>query len=76
MREVKAVGRRWTKAVAIKTPVPKCCDIKMNLPAAVFLDARRDIRGKPHAERTVSSAGSTDSVGCTNGAQRQNQDKC
>jgi hypothetical protein len=24
VREVKAVGRRWTNAVAIKTPVPKC----------------------------------------------------
>lgn len=23
VRETKAVGRRWTKAVAIKTPVPK-----------------------------------------------------
>lgn len=23
MREVNAVGRRWTKAVAMRTPVPK-----------------------------------------------------
>lgn len=28
VREVKAVGRRWTKAVANKTPVPKCWQMK------------------------------------------------
>jgi hypothetical protein len=28
VREVKAVGRRWTKAVAIRTPVPKCWQMK------------------------------------------------
>lgn len=30
MREMKAVGRRCTKAVAIKTPVPKCLERKRN----------------------------------------------
>lgn len=47
---MKAVGRRCTKAVAISTPVPKCCDIKMNLfGPALSLEVRRDIRGNPHA---------------------------
>jgi len=30
VKELKAVGKRWTKAVAIRTPVPKCLDRKRN----------------------------------------------
>ena len=47
---MKAVGSRCTKAVAMSTPVPKCCDIKMNLfGPALSLEVLRDIRGNPHA---------------------------
>ena len=28
VRETKAVGRRWMKAVAMRTPVPKCRERK------------------------------------------------
>lgn len=49
MRDTNAVGRRCTKAVAIKTPVPKCCEMKMNLAATALREALRDIRGKPQA---------------------------
>jgi hypothetical protein len=54
VRDTKAVGRRWTNAVAIRTPVPKCCDMNMNLPAAVFFDARLEIRGNPQALKISS----------------------
>lgn len=40
----------------MSTPVPKCCDMKMNLfgPALPF-DVRRDIKGNPHAIHSVST---------------------
>lgn len=49
MREMKAVGRRWTNAVAIRTPVPKCWEMKMNLFAKEAFVDFRDIRGNPQA---------------------------
>jgi hypothetical protein len=30
VNDTNAVGRRWTKAVAINTPVPKCLEMKRN----------------------------------------------
>jgi hypothetical protein len=50
--ETNAVGRRWTKAVAMSTPVPKCCDMNTNRlgPADRLLDDRRDIKGNPQAK--------------------------
>ena len=48
--EVKAVGSRWTKAVAMRTPVPKCWHKKMMVFCLELpLDSRRERRGKPHA---------------------------
>jgi hypothetical protein len=48
--EVKAVGRRWTKAVAIRTPVPKCWQMKMMVRCRLLPLVRRcEKRGKPHA---------------------------
>lgn len=49
MRERKAVGSKCTKAVAISTPVPKCCEMKMKRPAFDFFEDRRDTNGKPQA---------------------------
>jgi len=52
---MNAVGSRWTNAVAINTPVPKCCDMNMNLAAPVFREALFDTRGKPQADPKIIS---------------------
>lgn len=47
--EINAVGSRWMKAVAIKTPVPKCREKKMNLCGIGREGKRLAITGKAHA---------------------------
>ena len=53
--DTKAVGRRWTNAVAIRTPVPKCWDMNINLPAIVSAEARLDMRGNPQADNILAT---------------------
>jgi hypothetical protein len=48
VREMNAVGNKWTKAVAMRTPVPKCCEKNTNLFCPAFLETLFDIKGKAH----------------------------
>jgi hypothetical protein len=53
VREVNAVGSKWTKAVARSTPVPKCWQRKISVRwrgEEVMVEKRWEKRGKPHAE--------------------------
>jgi len=52
----KAVGSRWTKAVAMRTPVPKCLDMKRNWCGTGMEGKRLTTMGKEQAVRTVSEA--------------------
>jgi hypothetical protein len=47
--ETNAVGRRWMKAVAIRTPVPKCLERKRNRWGIGSLGKRRAMIGNEHA---------------------------
>jgi hypothetical protein len=49
VRERKAVGRRCTNAVAIKTPVPKCRTTKRNVGGILKRGNLTTIRGKAQA---------------------------
>jgi hypothetical protein len=49
VREEKAVGRRCTKAVAIRTPVPKCLEMKRNWCGTGNRGKRFATMGKEHA---------------------------
>ena len=49
VRDTNAVGRRWTKAVAIRTPVPKCRERKRNRCGMGSLGNRRAMMGKEDA---------------------------
>ena len=51
MRETKAVGRRCTNAVAMRTPVPKCRDRKINRCGIGSLGKRLAMIGNEHASR-------------------------
>ena len=51
--EIKAVGRRWMNAVAIRTPVPKCRDKKRNRRGMGRRGNRRAIIGNEHAKRII-----------------------
>lgn len=46
---MNAVGRRWINAVAMRTPVPKCLDRKMNRCGIGREGNRLAITGKAHA---------------------------
>src|SRR5690606_17300665 len=54
-REMKAVGTRWTKAVAIKTPVPKCRAKKRKVGGMRRRGNRLHMSGKLHAVRAMVS---------------------
>lgn len=56
MRDSKAVGRRWTKAVAMRTPVPKWREMKRNWWGTGIEGKRLTMIGKEQAVR-VSSEG-------------------
>lgn len=47
--EMKAVGRRCMKAVAMRTPVPKCLERKMTRCGMGSDGKRLAITGKAHA---------------------------
>jgi hypothetical protein len=49
VREMNAVGRRWTKAVAMSTPVPKCRERKRNWCGTGKRGKRFAAMGKAHA---------------------------
>lgn len=49
MSDWNAVGRRWTKAVAMRTPVPKCLERNRNRDGTGMLGKRRTTMGKEHA---------------------------
>ena len=49
--DTKAVGSKWTNAVAISTPVPKCLLRNRNLWGIGRLGKRRAMIGKEHAGR-------------------------
>jgi hypothetical protein len=49
VRDMYAVGKRWTNAVAISTPVPKCLDMKRKRCGTGSLGKRRAIIGNAHA---------------------------
>lgn len=56
VKDMKAVGSRWTKAVAINTPVPKCWLKKMMFRCSLLpFMARREKRGNPQAVVPSSS---------------------
>jgi len=54
VRETNAVGRRWTKAVAMRTPVPKCRERKRKRWGMGRVGKRLAMRGKEHAVVAVS----------------------
>lgn len=49
VRETNAVGSKWTKAVAIKTPVPKCLEMKRKRRGIGRRGNRRARTGNEHA---------------------------
>ena|SRR5947207_2326372 len=49
VRAMYAVGKRWTKAVAMSTPVPKCREMKRMRCGMGSLGNRRATIGKAHA---------------------------
>jgi len=54
VREMYAVGKRWTKAVAIRTPVPKWRERKRKWWGTGRRGKRRTMMGKEHAGGCVS----------------------
>jgi phosphoglycerate dehydrogenase-like enzyme len=53
VRETNAVGRRWTKAVAMRTPVPKWRERKRKRWGMGRVGKRLAMRGKEHAVEVI-----------------------
>lgn len=77
MRDSKAVGSRWTKAVAISTPVPKCRERKRKWWGTGNRGKRLTTIGKEHAGRDELCVGNEVHAGTlTRRTQREYQKKC
>lgn len=50
VKELNAVGSKWTKAVAINTPVPKCLEMKRKWRGMGSRGNRRAKIGNEHAD--------------------------